>query len=256
MRSRAGARLGPRALWHHQGVRRRLHAAVRADGPRRLRPLDHRQRLEQPVDAPAEPRARRSSSSTTRTARALSVRRRDVDAPLDTWQTRHVSRTGAARRVGARVHVSPRPPRRHRNTDASRRVTSTPPSTVRPPTPLITDVRTSGHVDYDSPRGRLRGRPLLPRRYIPVRPALFARRHSPQRHDLPPRRSHVTACTLTHASCPGQVAAVPRSMPLSHAARPAPSCSPRQRLDVTIVAPVGGDGYSRAGAEFDARQHY
>ena len=196
----AGARLGPRALWHHQGVRRRLHAAVRADGPRRVRPLDYRQRLEQPVDAPAEPRARRSSSSTTRTARALSMRRRDVDAPHDTWQTRHVSRTGAARRVGARVHVSPRPPRRHRNTDASRRVTSTPPSTVRPLTPRTTDARTGGHVDHDSPRERLRRRPLCCHVAIYLRPALFARRYSPPRHDLPPRRAHVTACTLTHAS--------------------------------------------------------
>ena len=249
MRSRAGARLGPRALWHHQGVRRRLHAAVRADGPRRVRPLDHRQRLEQPVDAPAEPRARWSSSSTTRTARALSMRRRDVDAPHDTWQTRHVSRTGAARRVGARVHVSPLGRR-------AATATPTPPDAslqrlprqyarlhLAPPTPALVDTSTTTPLARDYEDDRYAATSLytygLHYSLVAIRP----------RATTSPHGVRTSQHVLSRTPLPGQVAAVPPHAALAcstSAARPAP-CSPRQRRDVTIVAPVGGDGYSRAG---------
>ena len=215
----AGARLGPRALWHHQGLRRRLHAAVRADGPRRVRPLDHRQRLEQPVDAPAEPRARRSSSSTTRTAHALSMRRRDVDAPHDTWQTRHVSRTGAARRVGARVHVSPLGRR-------AATATPTPPDAslqrlprqyarlhLAPPTPALVDTSTTTPLARDYEDDRYAATSLYTATACTIRSSLFAPAPRPPptacaRHSM---YSHARLCPVKSPPC--------RRMPLSHAAR-------------------------------------
>ena len=148
-----------------------------------------------------------------------------------------------------RPRLTSRPPRRHRNTDASRRVTSTPPSTVRPIAPRTTDARTGGHVDHDSPRERLRRRPLcchvaiyrysLHYSLVAIRP----------RATTSPHGVRTSQHVLSRTPLPGQVAAVPPHAALAcstNAARPAP-CSPRQRRDVTIVAPVGGDGYSRAG---------